>query len=295
MISVQKPRIPPHADGGRAASGNALPGLPAIAPARGGIGASGWAGPSLKAALAVCALGLASAPANADCSDVAIVLAIDASGSISAEEYRLQIMGYHDALMSQAISQSFERAGVVDIAAVLWADSAFAPQIIGWHRVTSGPELWTFAETLAGTERAVNGNTDIGTGLKAAIGLLTEDGLCAERLVIDVSGDGRSTPVSRRETTTSLVAMRGVAKENGIVINALAIRGDDPKLGDYYRQKLMTGIGAFVMEVDGFDTFRDAIAEKLMREVLSGDPVVGSPEAPAILSTGSTPRNLGRV
>lgn len=215
-------------------------------------------------------LGLLAAEAEAGCSDVALVLAIDASSSISSSEFDLQIEGYVNALTSAPVGQSFSDAGVVDLAAVFWADSAYKPQIVSWHRVTSDSDLTRFAEALAGTPRKIGGNTDLGAGLNVAIDLLTADAICADRLVIDVSGDGRASVAARRDAAMSVGLMRRRAEAEGIVINALAIRSDDPDLGDYYRRTLSTGIGAFVMEVDGFDTFQKAIAEKLMKEVLSG-------------------------
>jgi hypothetical protein len=215
-------------------------------------------------------LGLMATQTEASCSDVALVLAIDASSSISKEEFDLQIKGYVNALTSAPVGQSFSDAGVVDLAAVFWADSAYPPQIVPWQRVTSDSDLTLFAKALAGTERAIGGNTDLGSGLKVAIDLLTAESVCADRLVIDVSGDGRATIAARRLAASSVGLMRRRAEAEGIVINALAIRSDDPDLGDYYRRNLSTGIGAFVMEVDGFETFEKAITEKLMKEVLSG-------------------------
>lgn len=227
-------------------------------------------------------LGTVAMPAHARCADVALVLAIDASSSISAQEFDLQIAGYVSALTSTPVGQSFQDAGTVDLAAVFWADSAYPPQVVSWQRVASAKDLTRFAATLAGTERKVSGNTDLGAGLRVAIDLLTADEVCADRLVIDVSGDGRATVAARRETALSVGLMRRRAEDAGIVINALAIKSDDPDLGQYYRDHLSTGIGSFVMEVDGFETFQKAITEKLMKEVLSGMPVLCTdPAGPA--------------
>ncbi len=227
----------------------------------------------LTAPLMAIALGLSPGIAQAKCADVALVLAIDASSSISVEEFELQIAGYVDALTSAPVVESFQEAGLVDVTALFWADSAYPAQIVPWQRVTSAQDLHSFATTLSTTERQIGGNTDLGVGLKRSIDLLTDDDVCAERLVIDVSGDGRASVVARRDGVISVSAMRRRAEDEGIVINALAIRGDDPTLGDYFRTNLATGLGSFVMEVDGFDTFYKAITEKLMNEVLSGVPL----------------------
>lgn len=231
----------------------------------------------LGAPLIAIALGLLPGVAQAQCADVALVLAIDASSRISVEEFDLQIAGYVGALTSAPVLDSFQEAGLVDVTALFWADSAYPAQIVPWQRVTSAHDLHRFATALSTTERQIGGNTDLGVGLKRSIDLLTDDDVCAERLVIDVSGDGRASIVARRDGIVSVSAMRRRAEDEGIIINALAIRGDDPKLGDYFRTNLATGLGSFVMEVDGFETFYKAITEKLMKEVLSGEPMQCAP------------------
>lgn len=217
---------------------------------------------------------LASAPmAHAsDCSDVALVLAIDASSSVDATEFDLQIAGYRDALSSPEVGASFRKAGSVQIAAVLWADSAYAPQVVPWHLISNAHDLSGFATTLASTERRVTGNTDMGTGLKAALDLFDDETVCAERLVVDISGDGRSTISARRSGVANLGAERKRAKDLGVTVNGLVITGDDGGLANYYRSEVALGLSSFVMEVQGFATFHEAIAQKLMREVLANDP-----------------------
>ncbi|MCF1709604.1 DUF1194 domain-containing protein [Tabrizicola sp. J26] len=216
-------------------------------------------------------ISLLSAPAvqAAECSDVALVLAIDASSSIDATEFDLQIAGYRDALSSPEVGESFRKAGTVQIAAVFWADSAYAPQIVPWHLISDHGDLSSFATILASTERRVTGNTDMGTGLKAALDLFGAEAICAERLVIDVSGDGRATVNARRGGIANLGAERKRAKDLGVIVNGLAITGNDAGLADYYRSEVALGLSSFVMEVNGFATFHEAIAQKLMREVLA--------------------------
>ena len=219
-------------------------------------------------------LGLAAVPPAqaADCSDVALVLAIDASSSIDAAEFDLQIAGYRNALSSPEVGESFRSAGTVQIAAVLWADSAFAPQVVPWHRIGTAHDLRGFATTLAATERRVTGNTDMGSGLKAALDLLDDQAICAERMVIDISGDGRSSVNARRAGVASLGIERRRAEDLGVIVNGLAILGGDRGLADYYRAEVAVGLSSFVMEVQGFTTFHEAIAQKLMREVLASGP-----------------------
>ncbi len=209
-------------------------------------------------------------PGQARCVDVGLVLAIDASGSISAADFMLQIEGYRRALTSPGVISSFGLAGTVNIAAVFWADSAFAPQIVPWHRIASEEDAHRFAVQLASTERRVSGNTDIGSGLMAAIDLFAEAEQCADRMIIDLSGDGHASVTARRGDRITVASARQKAEDLGITVNALAITTQEPKLADYYRRAVTTGPSSFVMEVGDLDGFKHAITQKLMRELLSG-------------------------
>ncbi len=231
----------------------------------------------------VAMVSLASIPMAraSECSDVALVLAIDASSSVDATEFDLQIAGYRDALSSPEVGASFREAGSVQIAAVFWADSAYAPQVVPWQKISNAHDLSAFATTLASTERRVTGNTDMGTGLKVALDLFDDDAVCAERLVVDISGDGRSTITARRSGVPSLGAERKRARDLGVTVNGLVITGDDSGLASYYRSEVALGLMSFVMELQGFATFHEAIAQKLMREVLANVPQPSEPPVAA--------------
>ena len=230
-------------------------------------------GAVLGSLLAAClALQTGAARAGGTCADVALVLAIDGSASIDATEFDLQKRGYQSALTDPRIQDVFATAGVVDIAAVFWADSGFKPQIIPFHRITSAPEAARFARVLVELDRNISGNTDIAKGLNTALDLLAAQGGCAERLLIDVSSDGRASLSTRLSASGSLPQARARAEEMGVVINALVIDSAGEDLADYYRRNVAVGSRSFVMDVGSFDAFHTAIATKLLRELLSGTP-----------------------
>jgi hypothetical protein len=213
-----------------------------------------------------------AARAGGTCADVALVLAIDGSASIDATEFDLQKRGYQSALTDPRIQDVFATAGVVDIAAVFWADSGFRPQIIPFQRITSAPEVAHFAQTLVDLDRDISGNTDLAKGLSTALDLLAAPGGCAERLLIDVSSDGRASLSTRLSPRGSLSQVRARAEEMGVVINALVIDSAGDNLADYYRRNVAVGSRSFVMDVGSFESFHTAIATKLLRELLSGIP-----------------------
>lgn len=207
--------------------------------------------------------------ADAACADVALVLAIDASGSITDEEFAEQVDGYVAALTSDLVLGAFDEAGIVDIAAVLWADSAFRPGVVPWKRVTGRAEAAGFAAALRRAGRGVSGNTDIGVGIRAALDLFDQPGRCAYRQVIDISGDGRSSVMARRADHVALAPVRLEALEKGVVINGLAISTREPELASYYRRNVAGGSGAFVMEVRDMGGFSQALSQKLRKELIA--------------------------
>ncbi len=210
---------------------------------------------------------LMSGGAQARCADLALVLAIDGSGSIDEGEFALQQSGYADAFRSAGVQAALNSAGVVDVAVVLWGDSAMPVQVLPWHRLDHAAGATQLAAMIESAPRRVNGNTAIGAGLWAALDLLDDPARCADRLVINVSGDGIESLGPRPDSVISLHHARERAMASGVTINALAISGGNERLVDWFRQSVVTGPGSFVMQVTLFSDFADAIAAKLAREI----------------------------
>ncbi|MBX6370311.1 MAG: DUF1194 domain-containing protein, partial [Rhodospirillales bacterium] len=81
------------------------------------------------------------------------------------------------------------------------------------------------------------------------------------RLVLDVSGDG----INNNGRPVNEARDQAVAK--GIVINGLPILNEDPTLDAYYQENVIGGPGAFKIAVKDFDTFKEALVAKLVREI----------------------------
>ena len=206
-------------------------------------------------------------PAHARCADLALVLAIDASGSIDPAEFALQQQGYALAFRTPRVQSALAAAGIVDIGVVLWGDTEMRPSVMPFQRLTTVADTKALAGRIAMLPREVHGNTGIGRGVAAAIEVLEAPEVCAFRKVVNVSGDGPETLAPRPRRHVSLAAARQRAGDLGITINALAIETDLSGLDQWYRDNLIVGPDAFVMRVDGFDSFADAIVEKLDREI----------------------------
>ena len=248
-------------------------------PRTGGVGMTRPRNPcllSLAACLAFLGLPFAGSPLwakDADtCVDVALVLAIDASGSIDEAEFTLQMTGYAAALRDGNVRAAITEAGRVKIAVVVWGDSDFSSQVIPFQRISGAAEADALAVELAFFRREVAGNTGLANGLSIALDLLDDPSLCATRRVVDVSGDGKQAMVKGRYPAYSLPVVRERAKQMGVTINALAIETEVADLGDYFDRSVTVGPDSFVMRIRSLADFRDAIVEKLRRELVASGP-----------------------
>ena len=201
------------------------------------------------------------------CADLALVLAIDASGSINDRDFSLQQTGYAAAFTDRQVLDALAGAGVVDVAVVLWGDDEMAPQVLPWRRVASDADAAGLAADIAGLPRRVTGDTGIGSGLWTALDLLETGGACAVRQIINVSGDGKESHGPRLRHHVPLAVARERAAQMGVTINGLAITVDGADLAEWYSARVITGPDAFVMTAQTFEAFGEAIIRKLAREI----------------------------
>lgn len=205
-------------------------------------------------------------PVEAACIDLRLVLAIDSSGSIDPGEYRLQIEGYALALHDPRVIRAIHAAGRVEIGVIFWADNDAPIVVLPPRRVDEGPGRDALTVDLALAGRSLGGTTGIGRALDAAATMASE-GTCADRMVIDVSGDGRESRKPRPERFLPLWKARKRVEAIGITVNGLSVSGVDHGVADYYLQEVITGPGAFAIDVADWDDFADALRDKLEREI----------------------------
>ena len=117
------------------------------------------------------------------------------------------------------------------------------------------------------------GRTSISSGIDFAVAQFARSKWQVERRIIDISGDGTNN--SGRSVTEA----RDQAVSSGLTINGLAIINDSPNLGysghshppgglqNYYRQNVIGGPNAFVLVVEDFKSFADAMANKLAKKI----------------------------
>lgn len=218
-------------------------------------------------ALAGLALSLTAQTARAaPCIDLRLVLAIDSSGSIDAGEFQLQIDGYLRALSDPSVIRAIAAAGQVEIGVVFWADDQEPLAVVPPGRVDQGRGRAALAAALQASPRAIQGSTGIGRGLDAALTMLAAGG-CADRLVVDVSGDGRESRVPRPVSFLPLWLARERAETLGVTVNGLSVGDEDPGIHDWYHHEVILGPDAFAVSVDDWEDFASAIRDKLIREI----------------------------
>jgi hypothetical protein len=215
--------------------------------------------------------------ASAQDVDLELVLAMDASGSISEHEYMLQLNGTADAFLDSNIQAAISSGprGKIAVAIVLWSDAAFPKANSGWHILDDEASIIAFSNLVrkfnltADNKMGANGGgTGIGAGVAEAIRLIRENNLNGERMVVDVSGDGIETDFWFTRKTIMMPDAKLLAEINNVTINGLPIlTRDHPDLDQYYRENVIYGPGSFIEKATDFNDFARAIRRKLFREI----------------------------
>ncbi len=205
--------------------------------------------------------------------DLELVLAVDASSSVSASEFELQIQGLARAFRDPRLLQAIRATGDLGLAVSLiqWSDNRKQFLAVDWTLVADPDGAGAFADEVADTPRfVIGGGTAIGGALKFAMRLLDGNEFQGRRQVIDVSGDGRANqgvpPASLRDQAVAL----------GITINGLAILNEDLTVAEFYRAQVIGGTGAFIMTANDYESYALAILTKLLREI-AGSPIAARP------------------
>ena len=209
-------------------------------------------------------------PNAASAVDVALVLAIDVSGSVSADRVRLQRQGYSDAMRHPALVRAVQSGplGRIAITFVQWSEARRQDQAVKWQVVEDSESANRFSDAITHADVPMPGWTSISAAIDFSAHLLGVSGYRADRMVIDVSSDGSNN--DGRDVTAS----RDEALAAGIIINGLPSVEVEPGLDDYYRQNVIGGPGAFVMVVHDIADFSEAVLRKLLVEIAGTEDAV---------------------
>lgn len=211
--------------------------------------------------------------------DLELVIAVDVSGSMDADEFALQRGGYVAAIRHPDFIAAIREGafGRIALSYVEWSGSERQRIVVPWTLIDGADSAGHFSSALAGQPIAGDGGTSISSAILFGTRLFDDNGYDGDRRVIDISGDGPNNygPV----VTTA----RDVAVAQGVVINGLPvlIRPSPlfPAMDAYYADCVIGGDGAFMLPVDAADQFALAIRRKLVLEVAARPMRATSPRS----------------
>lgn len=198
--------------------------------------------------------------------DVCIAVGLDVSGSISADEMRLQFDGLAAALVDARFARAIHAGphGLIAISVYTWSASLDGVEIVlPWTGMRSGKD----AQAVATIMREVRGgvplvrSTSLTVALEAGTRILAQCPWFADRQLLNIAGDG-PTNIGIAPTEA-----RNSAIEGGIVINGLVV-GDEAATEDHYRRDVIgpPNIG-FLVQVADYSDFAQAMINKLLLEL----------------------------
>jgi hypothetical protein len=230
--------------------------------------------------------------ARAEAVDVELILAVDVSLSMSPDELAIQRDGYAAALTHDQVIRAIRDGvhGRIALAYVEWAGSQVQHVVVPWTIISGPEEAAAVAEKLTLHPPASARRTSISGALAFAADLFAESGFSGMKRVVDISGDGpnnQGPPVT--QARDALVAQ-------GITINGLPLMTsggfssvyDLADLDLYYRHCVIGGPGAFMIPVNDWSHFPEAVRRKLVLELAGGTPD-GLPRVLAASSPGREP------
>lgn len=211
--------------------------------------------------------------------DLALVLAADRSGSLSAAAARAQRAGFAAAFSDPALQRALGSgsAGRVAVVYFEWSGAGDQEVIVPWRVISGAAEAEGFARALEAAEvRAPGGGTSISGALDFAGALLAGAGFRAWRAVVDLSSNGRDSGGADLEAAQARLRGRGVTV-NALVLPGRGFGGAGPydmlfapydgPLAAYFEREVIAGPGSFAVAVDPAAGFAEAILRKLVLEV----------------------------
>lgn len=200
--------------------------------------------------------------------DLQLVLAVDASGSVSTERFELQKQGYVAAFRNPKLLDAIRggQIGAIAVTMTQWTGPILQMQVVPWMHVKDAASMQAFADAVAAAPRQLfGGGTSISGAIDHARGLFAGTSLTGARRVIDISGDGSN---NRGRPVTDA---RDEAVAAGFVINGLPILALEPYLEQYYWASVVGGPGSFVVAAQSYETFAEAVLKKLIIEIAASD------------------------
>jgi len=250
--------------------------------------------PRFARMLLAAAAALLSVPASAaEPVDVELVLAVDVSLSMSPMELDIQRKGYAAALTDDRVLQAIADGvhGKIAVTYFEWAGISSQHVVVPWTVIANRADAERVAAMLSAQPANSARRTSIAAALEFGADLFAESSYRGMKRVIDISGDGPNNQGA------PVVSARDGVVEQGIVINGLPLMTTGgvtgaynvANLDRYYSDCVIGGPGAFMVPVNDWSQFPEAIRRKLVLELAEpASPVwraeMSGESAPVILA-----------
>ena len=203
--------------------------------------------------------------------DTALVVAIDVSNSVDDKRYSLQMEGIAKALEDPGVISAITTGpqAAILFSILTWADRSEIA--LPWVRISNAAEAKSVAARIRKLPRAKGEFTCLSRMLRGvADKIVPQIPANANRVVIDVSGDGRDDCNPDEPSDT----VRDELVTSRVTINGLPILdGDEGKtIEEWYRQHVIGGIGSFIIAANGYGDFERAIRQKFVVEISGKEP-----------------------
>lgn len=203
--------------------------------------------------------------------DVALVLAVDVSRSMSRRELEIQREGYAAALNHPDVVRAIAQGAHGRIAVTMfeWAGDTSIQPVFDWTLVETGADANALSAIVRNSRPRGLRRTSISGAILYALKRLEQAPVEGFRKIVDISGDG---PNNQGQP---VLAAREAALSKRVVINGLPLMTSDgpgnsfniADLDAYYLECVIGGPGSFLVPVRSWDQFPEAIRRKLILEI----------------------------
>jgi hypothetical protein len=208
---------------------------------------------------------------------------------MSPSELAIQRDGYAAALRHEAVIEAIRDGvhGQIAVTYVEWAGVAVQNIVVPWTIIAEREDAEAFARQLTLHPPESARRTSISGALTFANDVFAESSNRAMKRVVDISGDG---PNNQGGLVTGA---RDALVEQGIVVNGLPLMTDGglttafdvPDLDIYYQECVIGGPGSFMIPVNDWSQFPEAVRRKLVLE-LAGPP---GDDLPVVMASSHEP------
>lgn len=195
--------------------------------------------------------------------DAAIVLLVDMSESMDADERRILRNSHAHAVASDTVLEAIGE-GEFGRVAFAYAEFGNEPVIrVSWSIIDGRDSAERFSEQILAAPMANLGFTGIGGGLEVARVLLAFCPCRPTKRVVDVAADGKNN------THPSLFLARQALLDMGAAINGLPIeiRPWDADIAAYFAEHIIGGPAAFNLPVTGVDELPERLRQKILLDL----------------------------